>query len=156
VRLLLFLAVLLSLAQARPASQLPVDLQRLHSLVSAYHGVPYLWGGTDPRRGLDCSAFVQRVYAHLGWRIPRTAAEQFHRLAPVRTPYLLPGDLVFFTAPGRPVDHVGIVLWGGYMIHASYRHGRVVVERIAVYQSRFIGARRPLAGLNRPDEGRGG
>jgi len=62
----------------------------------------------------------------------------------VRTPYLLPGDLVFFTAPGRAVDHVGLVLWNGLMAHASYRAGRVVVEPIAAYRTRYIGARRPL------------
>ena len=73
---------------------------RLYPLVQAYLGVPYRWGGTDPQAGLDCSSFTQRVYAYLGWRIPRTALEQWERLAPVRTSYLLPGDLVFFTAPG--------------------------------------------------------
>ena len=101
------------LAQAGLARELPIDPQRLYPLVQAYLGVPYRWGGTDPRAGLDRSSFTQRIYAHLGWRIPRTALEQWERLAPVRTPYLLPGDLVFFSAPGRAVDHVGLVLWNG-------------------------------------------
>ena len=136
------------LAQAGLARELPIDPQWLYPLVQAYLGVPYRWGGADPQAGLDCSSFTQRVYAHLGWRIPRTALEQWERLAPVRTPYLLPGDLVFFTAPGRPVDHVGLVLWNGLMAHASYRAGRVVVEPIAAYRARYIGARRPLG--NRP------
>ena len=101
------------LGQVGMGRDLPIDPQRLYPLVQAYLGVPYRWGGVDPRLGLDCSSFTQRIYAHLGWRIPRTALEQWERLAPVRTPYLLPGDLVFFTAPGRPVDHVGLVLWNG-------------------------------------------
>ncbi|MCL6567550.1 MAG: C40 family peptidase [Meiothermus silvanus] len=132
--------------QVQPVQQrdLPVNPQRLYPLVQGYLGVPYLWGGTDPKAGLDCSSFVQRIYAHLGWRIPRTALEQWQRLTPVRTPYLLPGDLVFFTAPGRAVDHVGLVLWNGLMAHASYRAGRVVVEPLAAYRTRYIGARRPL------------
>lgn len=127
--------------------RLPVDPQRLYRLVQAYYGTPYRWGGTDPRVGLDCSAFVQRVYAHLGWRLPRTALEQYTRLPPVPTPYLLPGDLVFFRAPGRPVDHVGLVLWGGLMAHASQARGGVVVEPMSRYAGRYIGARRPLAGV---------
>jgi hypothetical protein len=45
------------------------------------------------------------------------------------------------------VDHVGLVLWNGLMAHASYRAGRVVLEPIAAYRTRYIGARRPLAGL---------
>ncbi|MCS6868607.1 C40 family peptidase [Thermus sp.] len=139
-----YFLLLLLLAPAL-AQRLPVDPHTLHRLVSAYQGTPYLWGGTDPRLGLDCSSFTQRIYAHLGWRIPRTALEQWQRLAPVDTPYLLPGDLVFFTAPGRPVDHVGIVLWNGLMAHASYMRGQVVVEPIANLRLRYIGARRPLA-----------
>ncbi|RIH84347.1 C40 family peptidase [Calidithermus roseus] len=123
----------------------PVDPRQLYRLVQAYYGTPYLWGGTDPRVGLDCSAFVQRIYAHLGWRLPRTALEQYSRLPPVTTAYLLPGDLVFFRASGRPVDHVGLVLWDGLMAHASQARGGVVVEPLSRYASRYIGARRPLA-----------
>lgn len=132
--------------QVQPVQQrdLPVNPQRLYPLVQAYVGIPYVWGGTNPQVGLDCSSFTQRIYAHLGWRIPRTALEQWQRLTPVSTPYLLPGDLVFFTAPGRAVDHVGLVLWNGLMAHASYRAGRVVVEPLAAYRTRYIGARRPL------------
>ncbi|RIH84114.1 hypothetical protein Mrose_02790 [Calidithermus roseus] len=50
---------------------------------------------------------------------------------------------MFFRAPGRPVDHVGLVLWDGLMAHASQARGGVVVEPM----SRYIGARRPLAGV---------
>ena len=42
------------------------------------------------------------------------------------------------------MDHVGLVLWNGLMAHASYRAGRVVVEPIAAYRARYIGACRPL------------
>ncbi|MFP4312222.1 MAG: C40 family peptidase, partial [Nitriliruptoraceae bacterium] len=41
-----------------------------------YLGTPYLWGGTDPDKGLDCSGFVQQVYADLGVHLPRVSIEQ--------------------------------------------------------------------------------
>lgn len=41
--------------------------QQLYPLVQAYVGIPYVWGGTDPKAGLDFSSFTQWIYAHLGW-----------------------------------------------------------------------------------------
>jgi len=87
------------LAQAGLARELPIDPQWLYPLVQAYLGIPYRWGGADPQAGLDCSSFTQRVYAHLGWRIPRTALEQWERLAPVRTPICSPA--IWSSSPRR-------------------------------------------------------
>lgn len=93
-----------------------------------YLGVPYLWGGTDPARGLDCSGFTGLVYRNLGIDLPRTSAQQatagtaVASLADAR-----PGDLVFFDhSPGRPgIDHVGIYAGDGKMI-AAPQAGEVV------------------------------
>lgn len=30
-----------------------------------YVGIPYIWGGADPRKGLDCSGLVQILLSHL-------------------------------------------------------------------------------------------
>src|SRR4051794_14634408 len=38
-----------------------------------YLGTPYVFGGTDPAKGLDCSALVQRAYRDLGIALPRTS-----------------------------------------------------------------------------------
>ncbi len=41
-----------------------------------YSGVPYIFGGTDPATGMDCSAFVRAVFAQHGIMLPRTSREQ--------------------------------------------------------------------------------
>ncbi len=93
-----------------------------------YLGVPYLWGGTDPTKGLDCSGFTQRVFGDLGISLPRTSSQQATAgtavagLADAR-----PGDLVFFdnSSSRAGIDHVGIYLGGGKMI-AAPQSGDVV------------------------------
>ncbi len=81
-----------------------------------YLGTPYVWGGTDPAKGLDCSGLVQRVYADLGYHLPRVASDQaavgraVSSLAQAR-----PGDILAF---GSPAHHVGIYIGGGQMIEA--------------------------------------
>lgn len=93
-----------------------------------YLGVPYLWGGTDPSKGLDCSGFTQLVYKSMGIDLPRVSSQQatagtaVGSLAEAR-----PGDLLFFDySPSRPgIDHVGIYVGDGQMV-AAPQPGEVV------------------------------
>jgi len=81
-----------------------------------YLGVPYVWGGTDPAHGLDCSGLVQRVYADLGYTLPRVSGDQAQAGRPVAgLDQAQPGDILAF---GSPVHHVGIYIGGGQMIEA--------------------------------------
>ncbi|RLV56470.1 lytic transglycosylase [Aeromicrobium phragmitis] len=82
-----------------------------------YLGVPYVWGGTDPDTGLDCSGLVQRVFADLGIDLPRLAGDQVLAGTPVASlADARPGDLLGFG--GHPMKHVGIYLGNGQMIEA--------------------------------------
>jgi peptidoglycan DL-endopeptidase CwlO len=98
-----------------------------------YLGVPYLWGGTDPSKGLDCSGFTQLVYGNLGVDLPRTSSQQatagraVASLADAR-----PGDLVFFdySSSRAGVDHVGIYLGNGKMIAAPQEGESVKVQDV--------------------------
>jgi cell wall-associated NlpC family hydrolase len=82
-----------------------------------YLGVPYVWGGTDPKRGLDCSGMIQLVYKNLGYDIPRVSYEQATAGTEVKGGLAAakPGDILAF---GSPVHHVGIYIGDNKMIEA--------------------------------------
>lgn len=98
-----------------------------------YLGVPYLWGGTDPSKGLDCSGFTQLVYKSQGIDLPRVSSQQATAGRAVGSlAEALPGDLLFFDySPSRPgIDHVGIYAGDGKMI-AAPQPGDVVKVQAA-------------------------
>lgn len=78
----------------------------------AYTGIgsPYVWGGTSPVTGWDCSGFTQWVYAQAGISIPRVNA--WTAMTPTSTPQ--PGDLVMQNGGA----HVGIYVGNGMMVSA--------------------------------------
>ncbi len=81
-----------------------------------YLGIPYVWGGTDPQKGLDCSGLVQLVYKNLGYDLPRVSGQQATAGTPVASlAQARPGDVLAF---GSPVHHVGIYLGNNQMIEA--------------------------------------
>ncbi|MFA6574089.1 MAG: NlpC/P60 family protein, partial [Nocardioides sp.] len=96
-----------------------------------YLGVPYLWGGTDPQKGLDCSGLVQLAYRNLGIEIPRVSYQQATAGRPVASlAEAQPGDILAFNSP---VNHVGIYIGNNQMIEAP-RTG-LDVRVIDVYET---------------------
>jgi hypothetical protein len=98
-----------------------------------YLGVPYLWGGTDPSKGLDCSGFTQLVYGSLGIDLPRTSSQQATAGRPVASiADARPGDLVFFdhSSSRAGIDHVGIYIGSGKMIAAPQPGEAVKVQDV--------------------------
>lgn len=94
--------------------------------------------------GIDCSAFVKKVFSSLSLPLPRTAREQYALGKDVPPGELQKGDLLFYhTYAGFP-SHVGIYIGNDLMIHPSSEGGRVMISRMNTpyFLSRFIGARR--------------
>ena len=93
-------------------------------------GVPYVWGGTTPYVGLDCSGLVQYCYRQAGKSIPRTSGSILAGGTIVSDPQ--PGDICW--TPG----HVAIYIGNGQMIEAQQTGVPVTVSKVrVVYYVRY-------------------
>lgn len=82
-------------------------------MAQGLEGVRYIYGGSDPSKGFDCSGFTQYVYNQAGLKLPHNAQLQ-SELSPKRVNIdnLKPGDLVFFgswSGSTQRTIHAGII-----------------------------------------------
>ncbi|MDA1478030.1 bifunctional lytic transglycosylase/C40 family peptidase [Bacillus sp. CLL-3-40] len=86
-----------------------------------YEGNPYVWGGSNPKTGFDCSGLVQWSYRKAGISLPRTAQEQYNSTKKISEKKAVAGDLVFFggTYEGKSITHVGIYVGNGRMFNSN-------------------------------------
>ena len=85
-------------------------------------GTPYVWGGSTPETGFDCSGYVCWVYNQNGYDVGRTTANGlWNKIQHISEAEAKPGDLVFFKGtydtPG--MSHTGIYLGNGMMVSAG-------------------------------------
>ncbi|HEY3307206.1 MAG TPA: C40 family peptidase [Desulfuromonadaceae bacterium] len=125
------------------SAELTDDATPLEGVAYGLFGAKYLFGGNDSS-GIDCSAFVKKVYQILKITIPRTAREQFAVGMEIPHNEIRKGDLVFFQTYAKYASHVGIYLGGNRMIHASSGSHRVTISKMDTpyFRSRYLGARR--------------
>jgi LysM repeat protein len=123
----------------------PGITERLIGLAKTMLNIPYRFGGTT-MRGIDCSAYVQRVFGLLDINLPRTAREQFRVGQVISRDELSVGDLVFFRTYAKFPSHVGIYLGDSRFIHASSVGKKVTIDSLdgRYYTKRFLGGRRLL------------
>ena len=127
--------------EPRPAPKPKPTLgQRAARVALKAVGVPYVWGGSSPASGFDCSGLVAWAYRRLSVELPHSSYSLYDRGRRVARSRMKPGDLVFFSGLG----HVGMYLGQGRMVHAprSGRNVEIVPLRGPYYGSRLVGARR--------------
>jgi len=137
----------------------PVEEEKSTSLVSSrafvdftrkYLGKPYVYGASTGK-AFDCSGFTTYVMKNYGIKLERTASQQFKKGTPVAKEDLKPGDLVFFSANGKTIGHVGIYIGDHKFIHASSSKKQVVISDLRTYGDKYQGARRYIE-LNYEEE----
>jgi len=107
-------------------------------VVKTFLGVPYKLGGST-LRGIDCSAFVKKIYEIFNIELPRTTREQFSVGKKVEKDQLEEGDLVFFKRRGNS-SHVGIYIGDNQFVHASSYNRQVKIDYLDTpyYSKRFL------------------
>ena len=97
------------------------EFAAIYKEAQKYVGTPYVWGGSTPETGFDCSGYVCWVYNQNGYNVGRTTANGlWNKSQHISEAEAKPGDLVFFEGtydtPGK--SHVGIYLGNGMMVSA--------------------------------------
>ncbi|WP_456269206.1 C40 family peptidase [Kushneria sp. AK178] len=129
-----------------------VAMARAMDTVMDQLGRPYLWGGTTPQAGFDCSGLIYYAFRDLlSGELPRTANGMYHwsRSTPVATDSLKRGDLVFFRIRAdSAADHVGVYLGDGKFIQAPRTGENIRISSLSgnYWQRHYLGARRLLTG----------
>lgn len=82
-------------------------------------GNPYVYGGSDPNRGVDCSGFTRYVLQNAaGVGLNRSSSGQATQGRTVTVAEMQPGDLIFY-GNGSRVNHVALYIGNGQIVHAS-------------------------------------
>lgn len=124
----------------------PLQKEELFKTAMAFHGIPYLWGGTSSK-AIDCSGLISNVYFMNGIQVPRDADQQTWCGRIISEEYspegLETGDLLFFgrKATGtkaEAITHVAMYLGNSEFIHSAGQHERVSVNSMDPEAENFI------------------
>lgn len=119
--------------------------QEVANYVKQFVGCRYVYGGSTPKGGFDCSGLTMYVYKQFGISLSHSATAQSKVGTKVSKSNLQPGDLVFFTnyKTGKGIGHVGIYIGNNKFVHASTEKTGVITSSITgSYNTRYVTATR--------------
>ena len=132
--------------EARPPASAAEAAAEAHlrTLAQQWLGIPYRFGGENPRTGMDCSAFTRALVGQAyGLSLSRSTLSQVREGREVGRDELQVGDVLFFRT-GRGQRHAGVYLGAGQLVHASTSRGVVVDELSGYFDRTWWTARRFL------------
>jgi hypothetical protein len=119
------------------SNDLPDATKSLLKEANKWIGTAYRYGGNS-RAGVDCSGLVTNLFSSaLAIKLPRNSAQQSNYCNNIPKNDLVEGDLVFFCTGGSGgVNHVGMYVGNGNMIHSSTSKGVIISSLSESYYQR--------------------
>ncbi|MBR6504938.1 MAG: SH3 domain-containing protein [Clostridia bacterium] len=133
--------------QEQPIVQTSTNGEQIVDYAKKYLGYKYVYGGTTPSGGFDCSGFVYYIFGQIGKKISRSLSVQATAGVEVSKANLQIGDIVIFNdSNNSSLGHVGIYIGDNQFIHAANPKRGVVIDyldsRNSYYNERYVTARR--------------
>ncbi|MGP1349760.1 MAG: C40 family peptidase [Stomatobaculum sp.] len=106
-------------AAAEAAAEEAERRQAVVDYALSFVGGRYVYGGTDPHSGVDCSGFTRYILSNAaGVSVGRTSRDQACEGTTISAGEMQPGDLLFYGS-GSYVSHVAMYIGNGQIVHAS-------------------------------------
>jgi cell wall-associated NlpC family hydrolase len=132
---------------------LKLNTDSLIGFAKQYLGLKYRYGGNTPA-GFDCSGFTGYVFAHFGYKLYRSARDQYNNGVLITREEAQPCDLIFFRERNRNgsyrISHVGLIISVDTVnssfrfIHSCRRGILIDNSDYEYYKKRFYGIRRVI------------
>lgn len=139
-----------SLTDSIPEKSYSVEKSRASALTDfaeTLKGISYKYGAADPKRGFDCSGFINYVYMQFNISVPRASREFTNFAKEIKLNEARRGDLILFTGTDstkRVVGHMGIITSNNGKSHefihstSGKAYGVTVTPLNRYYQGRFV------------------
>lgn len=120
--------------------------EQIVAYAKQFIGTPYVWGGTDLKRGVDCSGLIYSVYGQYGIKLNRTSRDMYNNNGfSISKAELKPGDLIFFNTFGSGVSHVGMYVGDQQYIHSGDRGVEITSLNSSYSLRTYVGSKRIIA-----------
>lgn len=117
----------------------PSVAQQVVDLAISLVGSKYVWAGASPSVGFDCSGLVYYVYKQFGYNLYRAGDGMAKNGVAVKESEMQPGDIIIFSRKSDGgIQHVGLYIGDGMMVHAQSSATGVVISRYDYDTSKFI------------------